>query len=820
MILRAFFSSKPKNKFSLQRLEYLHKIIKNNKVYNRSNGKIIVETLREISELMIWGDQNNEKIIDWFFEKNIMAFFLSFLDQKTPVEIKKQLLQTISIMFENIKTQSAIYYLLSNNHINSIIEHEFDFSDDEVLAYYITLLKALSLKLNKDTIQFFIDEKTKSFPLYTESVKFFNHKDFMVRVAVRTITLNVFRINLDIIREIVLSEDIAPYFLNLACFIYQNCVSIQNVLDKSSYTKLQWVDDQLFAQLDNLYYLSDIFRLNIPELNKNQNPKYQISPVLSLCLLAQSFHVISCVDLVNELAEVLFESKLPNIEKYNKIISTPTRKVKKPTRSISFSLFSDEFTKKKESLFNESNLFPKMIRSVSTTFSQHNDMNDDDNDDDLVVKIFVSDFVSQIVENSLEKMKKKNIKSIRKKQKRRKKSNLSGNFAKNKIISYLESQDERFVLFSMCLFYSIIKHKTISKYLLIKHDILPAKFVKTQKIFQSLTHENDSTSDFSRFSKKSGIFQHSLNENQNLQEEKQFDYPIWLIDKLLKIFFRRPFCCYPIYQVCFNLIIQLVFISKHSGPFLNSKHQELFDDACDLISNDLNEHLLKNSISTIEFFENEFSSFESRTFSFEKILRNPILLKPFLNDNFYGIDLFFRHAFGPNEQIIKTCQLFLILRKLKNKLDLKTEELLPLKEKPEPEWMKEGKAFDSQSKDIIQCEKIMENPQNNKIVKNHLVFIEGYIVFLDLISSDSGFPSTLIKSFIQISKIQIKLLEEERIWKISSSVDFDLNLKLRFENQTSYKTAKQVLEQEKLFVNQFKINQMEILLNEMKKKKK
>ena len=84
-------------------------------------------------------------------------------------------------------------YLLSNNSVNSIIIHKFDFSDEEVrclfinfielilsqicktfvrvlvtkivcfccaqvLAYYISFLKTLSLKLNRHTVHFFFNE--------------------------------------------------------------------------------------------------------------------------------------------------------------------------------------------------------------------------------------------------------------------------------------------------------------------------------------------------------------------------------------------------------------------------------------------------------------------------------------------------------------------------------------------------------------------------------------------------------------------------------------------------------------------------------------
>ena len=52
----------------------------------------------------------------------------------------------------------SIDYLLSNDHVNNIILHKFDFSDEEITAYYISFLKTLSLKLNKHSIHFFYNE--------------------------------------------------------------------------------------------------------------------------------------------------------------------------------------------------------------------------------------------------------------------------------------------------------------------------------------------------------------------------------------------------------------------------------------------------------------------------------------------------------------------------------------------------------------------------------------------------------------------------------------------------------------------------------------
>ncbi|KAH8873852.1 Protein CLEC16A [Schistosoma japonicum] len=81
-----------------------------------------------------------------------------------------QLLQTLNILFENMTNQTAIYYLLSNNHTNAIITHRFDFTDEEVVAYCISFLKILSFRLNINTISFF----------YIELKRLFRHASLVV----------------------------------------------------------------------------------------------------------------------------------------------------------------------------------------------------------------------------------------------------------------------------------------------------------------------------------------------------------------------------------------------------------------------------------------------------------------------------------------------------------------------------------------------------------------------------------------------------------------------------------------------------------------
>lgn len=95
----------------------------------------------------------------------MIAYFDKFLGQGAGAFINTQLLQTLMMILDNINTPTSIWFLLSKNHMNSIITHKFDFQEEEVLAYYISFMKSLSMKLTSDTLLFFHNEHLPDFPL-------------------------------------------------------------------------------------------------------------------------------------------------------------------------------------------------------------------------------------------------------------------------------------------------------------------------------------------------------------------------------------------------------------------------------------------------------------------------------------------------------------------------------------------------------------------------------------------------------------------------------------------------------------------------------
>ncbi|PNH01778.1 Protein CLEC16A [Tetrabaena socialis] len=260
-----------RTKYTFDELRALYDVLAKNQVVTEANRAVVVETIRSIAEFMIWGDQNEPRIFDFFLEHNIMNYLHRVLQQPAnrTGDVAKQVLQTLSIIIQNIRSETGTYFLFSNNHVNNIVEIRFDFDDEEVLGYYISFLKTISLKLNQRTVQFFFDsrESTYTFPLYSEAVKFAHHKEGMVRAGVRTLTLNVYSVADTYIQEYVSRPPATSYFADIASYIADQV----KILDKRMAAAegfnaqvLSSLDSQLAEVEDMVSYVADILSTGGP----------------------------------------------------------------------------------------------------------------------------------------------------------------------------------------------------------------------------------------------------------------------------------------------------------------------------------------------------------------------------------------------------------------------------------------------------------------------------------------------------------------------------------------------------------------------------
>ncbi|GMT21112.1 hypothetical protein PFISCL1PPCAC_12409, partial [Pristionchus fissidentatus] len=320
---------KPKNPHSLEYLKYLHGVLVKNEKVTEGNKRILVEALRAISEILIWGDQNDSSVFDFFLERQMLTHFLHIMRQDNGSTLCVQLLQTLNILFENIRHETSLYFLLSNNHVNEIIMHKFDLRNEEIMAYYISFVKTLSLKLNMATIHFFFNEATNDFPLLTESLKLYNFSESMVRIAVRTIFLNIVRVQDENMQTFVLTaskeylKEVVDGIVGISIDLDQFVRSAENV--QANRDRLRTKVDEL---IDAFHYVSELLMLGesmvdlsrlltnrfiFPLLLNSLVPRSSdsavlLSSVVTLFSIGQFIQIVNHKDLVHTvLTALLFE---------------------------------------------------------------------------------------------------------------------------------------------------------------------------------------------------------------------------------------------------------------------------------------------------------------------------------------------------------------------------------------------------------------------------------------------------------------------------------------------------------------------------------
>lgn len=60
-------------------IRYLYNVLSKNQVVQDSNRGLLVETLRSIAEILIWGDQNDSSVFEWVRKKYRYSSFVMWL---------------------------------------------------------------------------------------------------------------------------------------------------------------------------------------------------------------------------------------------------------------------------------------------------------------------------------------------------------------------------------------------------------------------------------------------------------------------------------------------------------------------------------------------------------------------------------------------------------------------------------------------------------------------------------------------------------------------------------------------------------------------
>lgn len=122
--------AEPVDRFSIENLRLLRDVLVRNPVVTDSNRDAVVETLRSIAELTIWGDQHDQKFLDFFLENNILQHFTHILQQKANRrgDVAIQVLQTLSMLIQvsslhkccacHVHSQNAVTVITTENRMH------------------------------------------------------------------------------------------------------------------------------------------------------------------------------------------------------------------------------------------------------------------------------------------------------------------------------------------------------------------------------------------------------------------------------------------------------------------------------------------------------------------------------------------------------------------------------------------------------------------------------------------------------------------------------------------------------------------------------
>ncbi|KAL7170660.1 hypothetical protein ACSBR2_035524 [Camellia fascicularis] len=326
------------DRFSLQHFKYIINELRVIKVVDKLNKELVVDLLQSLVEIVTYGDRHDPMIFECFMEYQVLGEFVRVLKISKNSRIEAPLLQYLSIMIQNMDTEHAIYYCLSNDYINSIITHQYEFDGGDLAPYYVSFLRAVSSKLNRDTLCLLVkvhEDAVVSFPLYSEALKFAHHGEKMIQTAVRALTLNIYNVSDDMVYRFVTTPPVSQYFSDIVLSIKRQCIHLDALVHatEESFPRGRTRDLLLETDkiVDELYYLEDLLCIDEPRLSKmvtqnlvsllifpmllpllqlGQSNGTYISTVTSLFVVTRLLQVVQGENMVNFVATAILYAEM------------------------------------------------------------------------------------------------------------------------------------------------------------------------------------------------------------------------------------------------------------------------------------------------------------------------------------------------------------------------------------------------------------------------------------------------------------------------------------------------------------------------------
>ncbi|TXG58156.1 hypothetical protein EZV62_015985 [Acer yangbiense] len=308
------------------------------KVVDKHNRELVIDLLQSIVEIVTYGDRQDPLIFECFMECQVLAEFVRVLKISRKAKIEAPLLQYLSIMIQNMESEHAIYYCLSNDYINSIIAHTYEFDGGDLAPYYMSFLRAVSNKINRDTLCLLVKvngDVVTSFPLYSEALKFAQHGEKMIQTAY----LFGYAVSDGMVYQFVTTPPVSKYFSDLVHTLREKCVHLDGLVQATEEPCTHQRRKEILLEsdkiVDDLYYFKDVlsvgdsqlskvvtqnllnllvFPILFPLLQLRQSNDFHVSVVTSMYIVSHLLQVVGGKNIINSVAAVLlFPYKTSNL---------------------------------------------------------------------------------------------------------------------------------------------------------------------------------------------------------------------------------------------------------------------------------------------------------------------------------------------------------------------------------------------------------------------------------------------------------------------------------------------------------------------------
>ncbi|OMJ78189.1 hypothetical protein SteCoe_22032 [Stentor coeruleus] len=313
---------------------------------SQSNMSIVIETLRSLTEWLIWADQHKLNFFDTFKSQNTLSIYLSLLREDFSKQVTIQLLQSANLLIHNLRDDNSKEYLLKSDFYKEVLMYPFDFADDEIIENYMSLLKGLAVNVTIPQLrQYMLDN---NFALFTGAMTFFNYKEPLIKTASRTVILRILSINEESIDRLILDSG---FFYNLVSNFKESIIAIAR--DTRKPITLYKLCEIVEEAVDLLYQFNDIFNIGrelfnlrlsniflkdlilpilIGSITESKPKSYHLPIPICIYMLSKILYVIKYSYLINKLVFLLFSTKISR-SYLDVIINPPNRSSPFPEES-------------------------------------------------------------------------------------------------------------------------------------------------------------------------------------------------------------------------------------------------------------------------------------------------------------------------------------------------------------------------------------------------------------------------------------------------------------------------------------------------------